>query len=310
MVAPGSRWQPLAERLFDGAFAVDGELRVTFWNRAAEQLTGRPADELLGLPRPDDLLVRIPDEDAREDGEDDPLAATLRDGRARDAEAWVRHRQGHLIPVRLRTLGLPGPDDSVAGALVLLSDNTPRALPLRQTEETEAASFLDPLTGIANRAAAEHALELRLFALRRHDVPFAVLLADIDELARVNLYTGWADGDRAVCMVARTLHHGVRAATDAVFRWGGEEFVVLVQLTDGDSLRRFCEKLRRLVERCGFAGHGAPVAVTVSIGATRATADDTPQSLLERATAWMARSKEAGCNCATCEPEPPALPQT
>jgi diguanylate cyclase (GGDEF)-like protein/PAS domain S-box-containing protein len=310
MDAPGSRWQPLAERLFDGAFAVDGDFRITFWNPAAQQLSGWSADELLGTPRPDDLLVRIPDDDPRHDSADDPLAATLRDGRARDGEAWLRHRQGHLVPVRVRTLALPSADGAIAGAVELLSDNTPRALPLRHTEELEVQSFLDPLTGIGNRAAAEDALEQRLFALRRLDVPLAVLLADLDMLVRINDRLGRDVGDRVLRMVARTLHHGIRSGSDAVYRWGGDEFVVLVHITDGDSLRRFSEKLRRLVEQSGFAGPEGRVTVTVSIGATRAAPDDTPESLVRRADAWMVRSKEAGRNCATCEPEPPALPET
>ncbi|MBN1771390.1 MAG: GGDEF domain-containing protein [Deltaproteobacteria bacterium] len=308
MAVRGPRWKSLAERMFDGAFSVDGERRITSWNPAAHQLAGWSAEELLGRPYPDELLVRIPANGPGSEPDEDPLVATLRDGRPRDAEAWLRHRQGHLLPVRVRTLAVPAAHGRIAGAFELLSDNTPRIVIQRQTEELEEQSFLDPLTGIGNRAAAEQALERRLDELRLHDVPLAVVLADLDLLTRINDRGGRETGDRVLRMVARTLHHGVRSGTDAVYRWGGEEFVVLVHLTGGDPLRGFCEKLRQLVERSGFDGPDGRVTVTVSIGATRAAPDDTPELLVRRAGAWMVRSKEAGRNRATCEPEPPALP--
>lgn len=294
--------------MFDGALMVDPDLRVVFWNAAAQQLAGWSAEEMVGRTLPADLLVRIPGEAAESPSGIEPLAETLRAGEPRDADAWLRHRQGHLLPVRLRTLAVPGTGGRTAGAVGILSDNTPRIVIQRQTEELEEEAPLEPLTGLGDRVAAERALERRLDGLRLHGVPLALALVDPDGLARINDRAGREAGDRVLRMVARTLYHGVRSGTDAVYRWGGEEFVVLARLAGGEPLRRFCEKLRQLVERSGFDGPDGRVDVTVSIGATRAAPDDTPELLVRRAEAWMVRSKEGGGNRVTCEPEPPALP--
>jgi diguanylate cyclase (GGDEF)-like protein/PAS domain S-box-containing protein len=307
---PPTDLAPLLERLFDGVCLVDPHGRITAWNTAAQQLTGWAPDDLVGRTGPDELRVRLPPNGADDEPADDPLHATLRDGQARETEAYLRHRQGHLIPIRVRTLVRRDERGAIVGAWEIFSDNTPRIVLQRQTEELERQAFLDPLTGIGNRAAAERAIERRLEDLRRHGTPLAVLLADLDMLVRVNDRWGREVGDRVLRMVAGTLHHGVRSGTDAVYRWGGEEFVVLVHLTGGDPLRRFGEKLRQLVERSGFDGPDGRIAVTVSIGATRATPDDAPDLLVRRADAWLVRSKEAGRNRVTCEPEPPALPES
>lgn len=305
----GPDWRSLAERLFDGTLALDQDLRVVFWNSAAHQLAGWSAEDLVGRALPGDLLVRIPGEacDAPLGGKE-ALEETLRDGEPRDAEAWLRHRQGHLLPVRIRTLVVPGPRGRPRGVVGVLSDNTPRVVIQRQTEDFEEESLLDPLTAVGNRRAAERALDRRLDDLRLHGVPLAVALVGLDRPAPAGDDAGRETGDRVLRMVARTLFQGVRSTTDAVYRWDGERFVVLARLAGGEPLRRFCEKLRGLVERSGFDGPDGRVGVTVSIGATRAAPDDAPEPLVRRAEAWMIRSKEDGGNRVTCEPEPPALP--
>jgi diguanylate cyclase (GGDEF)-like protein len=97
-------------------------------------------------------------------------------------------------------------------------------------------------------------------------------------------------------MVATTLKNSLRE-TDALGRWGGEEFLALLSEVPSDSaLRSVCEKLRSLVALSRLDLDGQGLAVTISVGGTRLRPDDTPDSVVGRADALMYQSKLGGRN--------------
>ena len=83
----------------------------------------------------------------------------------------------------------------------------------------------DPLTSLLNRRAGEDALQRCHAAAQASGQAYAVIMADIDRFKRVNDLHGHAAGDRIIAAAAQQLSHSVRN-TDAVVRWGGEEFLI------------------------------------------------------------------------------------
>jgi diguanylate cyclase (GGDEF)-like protein/PAS domain S-box-containing protein len=301
-------WHPLLERLYDGVCIVDARRGVVGWNAAAQQITGYAADEVVGREGGDDLLAHVTADGAGLDPDDDALAATLRDGVPREGDFYVRHRNGHRLPIRARTTAVRDETGAVVGALEVFSDITPRAVLLRQAEELAELELVDPLTGVGSRRLVTRVLERRLDELGRHGVPFGVALLDLDRLKLLNDGRGHEIGDHVLQMVARTLFHGVRSGFDSVCRWSGDEFLVVLRNVSVEQLTRIAEKLRFLVERSGFATESGLVAVTTSIGATRVAPDDTLADLLRRVEDLVHRSKHAGGNRVTLDAQPPALP--
>jgi diguanylate cyclase (GGDEF)-like protein len=116
----------------------------------------------------------------------------------------------------------------------------------------------------------------------------------------VNDQFGHDVGDRVLKMVASTLQNNLRTF-DLVCRWGGEEFVVIININNEDHLLKLAEKLRMLVEQSSLMTGNHFIRVTVSIGATLAHLHDTPHSLTYRADQLMYQSKKAGRNRVTIE---------
>ncbi|HWQ45658.1 MAG TPA: GGDEF domain-containing protein, partial [Longilinea sp.] len=107
---------------------------------------------------------------------------------------------------------------------------------------------------------------------------------------------GHDTGDKVLRMVATTLQQSTRK-NDAVGRWGGEEFLVILDdLSTPDALKFVCEKLRTLVEFSRLDLADTSLNATISIGATLLTPNDTPESLVRRADTLMYQSKQAGRN--------------
>ena len=115
------------------------------------------------------------------------------------------------------------------------------------------SALTDPLTGLGNREAFNRALARELQRARRHDEPLAVALLDLDGFKAVNDTLGHAGGDQALAEVANALRASVRAS-DEVFRWGGDEFVVVMPMLAPDAGHAAARRLAAAIRALDFRG--------------------------------------------------------
>lgn len=170
---------------------------------------------------------------------------------------------------------------------------------LQANRKLEELATTDPLTGIANRRKMTEQIAQELERARRFHHPLSLLMVDIDHFKRINDTYGHEVGDQAIIHTATLLTAHLRAV-DAVARFGGEEFVLLmpetpiaVAVNAAERLREKAAQLRMLAE------DGSEVALTISIGVSAADpngAPDTPSSLLVRADKALYRAKKEGRN--------------
>ena len=277
----------------DGLYFVDLNRRITFWNRAAERLTGYEAREVVGRNCADNILSHVDSEGSNLCEGLCPLARTLQDGEPREAEVFLHHRQGHRVPVAVRISPLRDAAGQVSGAVEVFNDNSRRLAEIDELEQVKKLALVDPVTEVRNRRFLETALQAVINEVRRHSWPMGLLFVDIDNFKQVNDAHGHEAGDAVLKVVARTLAQGVRGY-DIAGRWGGEEFVLVVRNITGKNLARLAEKLRALVAKSSVKVAGTDVSVTVSIGATAFAAEDTVRRAVGRAEALMYQSKVAG----------------
>jgi diguanylate cyclase (GGDEF)-like protein/PAS domain S-box-containing protein len=284
--------------LFDGLYFVDRERRITFWNRTAERLTGYEAREVVGRRCADNILVHV-------DGEGHnlceglcPVARTLQDGASREADVFLHHRKGHRVPVAVRIAPLMGSDGQIEGAVEVFNDNSRRLEEVEELDRIKGLALVDPVTEVRNRRFTEISVQTVLKEVNRYNWPMGLLFVDIDRFKRINDSYGHEAGDRILKAVAQTLVQSVRAF-DIVGRWGGEEFVVIIRNITEKNLAKLAEKLRALAGKSFVTLAASQVGVTVSIGATTLTAEDTVESAVGRADTLMNRSKAGGRNRVT-----------
>jgi len=160
---------------------------------------------------------------------------------------------------------------------------------------TEVA-ISDPLTGLHNRRSFEVRLAEEVERTRRSQVPFALLLLDLDHSKQVNDRFGHQAGDQALQAVASVLEQQLRAV-DLPARIGGEEFAVLLPDTAGQGALDTAERLRAAIATRPIAHEGATIAVTASIGVACCSAHaDTSEGLLRVADLALYQAKRAGRN--------------
>ena len=162
----------------------------------------------------------------------------------------------------------------------------------------------DPLTGLLNRTSLKGRLETTLETRRREGTPAALLSIDLDHFKSINDSFGHETGDRVLCEVARLLRSHVRAE-DAVFRMGGEEFLVLLVGTRPAGARAKAEALRGTLESAAILQHRP---VTASVGVATLRRDDDRGSWMRRVDERLYAAKRGGRNrvVAVDEAAPPA----
>ena len=154
-------------------------------------------------------------------------------------------------------------------------------------ERLRKAAITDTLTGIANRRIAERALNLFASGQRR----YAVMMIDIDHFKLINDQHGHDTGDRILQRIAEILKARMRVQ-DTVARWGGEEFLVIVESVTRDESASIAGSLRQMIE----AGTREILKTTISIGVAHSETGQSVDQILKRADEGLYAAKNSGRN--------------
>lgn len=149
---------------------------------------------------------------------------------------------------------------------------------------------VDALTTAPNRYALAEALAAEQARIRRGGQTAAICFLDLDRFKKVNDTYGYAAGDSLLVDVYERLRGELRAS-DVLFRWGGEEFVVLAPHVEGAELTDFAERLRLLMAGRPFWINGKPRTITASVGAVLLDDARPADAALERAGRLVKRAK-------------------
>lgn len=289
----GKFYRDILDAMTDGVYFVDRDRVITYWNQGAERITGFTREQATGRRCADSLLMHSTAQGEILCTTHCPLQETIEDGVTRQAQVFLRHADGHRLPVVVHASPLRDETGAIVGAVETFSDNSAAIAALSKVEELRESAMTDPLTGVGNRRHIESRLAGALAEARETGTPCGVLVVDVDRFKAINDSFGHAAGDRVLTTVAATLRASVRAS-DGVGRFGGDEFLVIVADVDAVSLLRVAEKLRALVRISEVAEDGQTIAATISIGACLALPGEAPAEILARADALLYRSKREG----------------
>ena len=161
------------------------------------------------------------------------------------------------------------------------------------TQELEHLSTHDALTGIYNRAEYLKRVCLKIKGAKRYDEAFGLMLIDIDYFKLINDNYGHGAGDKVLKKLADTLTKNIRE-DDLVARWGGEEFVIIVNYATLDILEKLAKKLQAKIAEVDFF----PISrVTASFGLSVYIDGDTEETLFKRVDNALYTAKNNGRNC-------------
>lgn len=211
-------------------------------------------------------------------------------GRLRRADGEVRHVKSH----GLIETGRGGKPVGIFGTLQDVTETVENARILEAARNAaERVANTDMMTGLPNRRHTLAFLEKAMVGARDHGAPLAVAIFDIDHFKRINDEFGHAVGDEVIRRVARRAKASLRDE-DMVGRFGGEEFVCVLQRSSAQAAELVAERLRKAIEADDSGGDLPPA--TVSIGLAVYDGELDAEELLHRADQALYTAKREGRN--------------
>ncbi len=158
-------------------------------------------------------------------------------------------------------------------------------------EKLKKLATYDSLTGLYNRYMIEEFLEKEIEKSKRHNVPLSVIMCDIDNFKQINDQYGHLFGDKVLKEVASLMKNNIRKS-DALGRWGGEEFVIIAPYTDKHGALSLAEKIRKLIEELKVDG----IDITISCGLGEFRYSEVKKDFLKRVDEALYLAKKKGKN--------------
>jgi diguanylate cyclase (GGDEF)-like protein/PAS domain S-box-containing protein len=285
-----------------GLTITDAEGHFEFVNPAYAKLVGCEASTLIG---------KFPDEFTLE--KDRELLRKQRDLRKAGISSTYETRlicaDGKIANVLIS--GVPREPGGNKGAITVITDlskqkdieealrEATNALELALIRE-QKLSRTDKLTDIHNRRSMFELAEFKFEVAKRYNQPLSMIIFDVDLFKNVNDIHGHLVGDQALVEVTKLVQTQLRNA-DAFGRYGGEEFVILLPMTNAQQAFTLAERIRKKVENFQIKSEqGNTISVTISLGVSEIHAshkDETVEKLFNRADEAMYQAKNAGRNC-------------
>ena len=278
-----ARFRTLAENSADVLFQTDVVGRCVWVSPSVSEVLGLAPDDVLGQS-----LVRLLHPADREIANERRMVALAESGGGHD-RVELRYATGAGTWRWMSALSRPLRDSTgrVVGAVTALHDIQDE---VQRRDESLYRPGRDPLTGLLDRDAGQHALTRALAGVRGTDRLVGVLLLDIDGLERLNAEHGIPAGDLAIAHVAEVLTAHLRA-TDSVARLGADEFlVVLSSVAAADHAERRAQSLLELIA----APRAGSPSVRVSIGVAADDGTTDAVDVLHRADVGLLHAKQAG----------------
>jgi diguanylate cyclase (GGDEF)-like protein/PAS domain S-box-containing protein len=282
--------------LYEGVYVVNKQRQIIFWNEGSQRITGYSPKEVMGSFCYQNILQHVNESGKQLCFEGCPLHKTLDDGIVNEAHVFLKHKDGYRIPVMVKTLPIYDQEKNIVAAIEVFTDERFQKQIYDENIELKDKLSIDPLTKVANRHYFDFQISKKIDEAKVFKGVFGFLLIDIDHFKNINDTYGHLVGDEILKIVANSLSSNV-GNQDIISRWGGEEFVGIINVDSIEELTKVAEKLRILVMKSKYElDKDTVISVTISIGGTLFQENDDAKKLVERADKNMYFSKQNGRN--------------
>lgn len=286
-------YKQMLDHLAEGIFYTDRDRRILYWNRAAGNLTGFSAAEVVGSFCDDDPLQHVDENNRPICNIESPVERAMQSAETFTARACLLHKAGYRLPVDIKVSPVYDETGALVGAAEIFSDASERLGLEKLNHGLRRLIRIDPLTRLPNRRAFLDTLQREYLRFARYGTPFSVIFIDIDNFGSINECLDRATGDRTLQWFASKLIGGFRKA-DMPSRWSGQRFAVLLPNAESKAAERAAEKIRERFDRQLCQETGA--FLTASSGVTEITRHDSIERLLKRAEKGLQTAKAEGKN--------------
>ena len=293
----------LLNYLFDGAYLVNRDSTIVFWNPAAELITGYTSAEVIGSKCYDKILLHVNSNGESMCDGNCPLKQTIEDGLPKEMSTFLLHKQGYRIPVMIRT----APVQDIFGDTTFVMETfteSSRMGNFDQVKELARKAFIDSRSGLPNKEYMDNKLRNLLASDSvGNSNMLGLFFIHLDNLRKINDDFGITAGDITLKTIGKVLSENIQL-DDIIGRLDGGLFLIITHLDKSFLMLNWANKLKNLVEHSTVAGYGKiPIKLCISGLITSLGASlDTVYNTLEEE---LKKSREIPMNVSICDFTPP-----
>jgi PAS domain S-box-containing protein/diguanylate cyclase (GGDEF)-like protein len=273
----------LLDTLKDGVYFADKNRKITYWNKAAETITGYRSGEMLGRHCGDNLLIHIDEQGNNLCTGPCPLARSMETGEPYEEKIFLHHKDGHRVPVLVRVTPVFGSKDEICGAVEIFTDLSSKESLLKDIQALAQPGLQSSLTGLPTKQYLEMHLKLKLVEWSEFKHPFGIFLIKADGLEEVKDKQGQDTVENILKVLSNTLIHNVDPC-DIVGDWKEGEFLGIVGHADKEKLANHASRYNLLLEKSDLSAGETTISFTFSVASALAQAGDTFEKLIEKVT--------------------------
>lgn len=276
-----SIFRTVLDSLQTGVYLLGRDGKILFWNDGAERITGYRRHDVIGRSCRENILAQCNQQHCVLCGITCPLTGIMHEGKASHALVFFRHKEGHRVPVQVRSVPIRGEKGAVVG--IAESFDEQGSLSERENREHNLAAHgcLDATTGVMNQALIRSYLREHLAFFTEYDLPFGMLSIRIKDLQQFRAAHGREAADDILHVVAETMKHTLGTA-GFLGRWTEDQFLVILPNCSEAELNQTGDNIEISVNSSEIKWWGDLLIVNVSMGRTMVQAGDTQELLLER----------------------------
>jgi PAS domain S-box-containing protein len=274
----------LLDTLKDGVYFANRQRKITYWNKAAETITGYKSNEMLGRFCGDNLLIHI-DEDGNNLCKGPcPLSRSMETGMTYEEKIYLHHKGGQRVPVFVRTTPVYGSGEEIIGAVEIFTDLSDWDV-LTSINALGKPDLFSSLTGLPTRLCLEMHVRMKIFEWEEFHHVFGVFYIRVGGLEEIKTSRGQEAVDNVLKTLSRTLIHNMSSCY-MVGEWGEGEFLGIAAYADEEKISATANHYRLLLGKTRLPhlpDDDASAAITLSVGTALVRKGDTIEKLIERA---------------------------
>jgi diguanylate cyclase (GGDEF)-like protein/PAS domain S-box-containing protein len=241
--------------LFDGIYLIDKNQNILFGNQSAEKISGYATSSVVGQKSCEDILLDY-NESRKIPGEvSTVLKHTVEDSLFSEKAVYLRHKEGSLIPVTIRSIPLID-DDDVSRITLVAFTKTIFIENNNQVKDLARKAYVDTLTGLPNKEYIDSKLKSLLTSNEiSNNNTLGLFFIHLDNLKQINDMYGTLAGDMTLKAISKTLFENKHHTNDIVSRWEGGLFFILTHLDKKFLMLNWAAKLKNLLQETRVPGY-------------------------------------------------------
>jgi PAS domain S-box-containing protein/diguanylate cyclase (GGDEF)-like protein len=282
MIEDNEFYWKLLDTMKDGVCFANKKRKLTYWNKAAEELTGYRSGEVLGRGCCENILIHIDLEGDILCENKCPMRRAMDIEKTVECKLFLHHKDGHRVPVTVRVNPVKNKKGEVIGAVQIFSDRSAKELFMDRMQKLEHSGYVDPLTKIPNQKYIELHLKTRFWVMSQAGLPFGILYMKIDQMEEIKKNYGPKTVEHVLKNTAQTFINNM-TPLDLIGRWEEEAFMGVFRNVDKDELDKIAHMYRVLVEKTSFFVDQQPLTITISTAPVLAEPTYNEKTIVEKA---------------------------